>query len=72
MSRLFVLRPQPAAARTAAKAAAMGLDVRVHPLFAPEAIAWNPPPAQDFDAMLLTSANGARCAMPQPAASRKA
>ncbi len=42
----------------------MGLDVRLHPLFAPEAIAWSPPPAQHFDALLLTSANGARCAGP--------
>lgn len=40
----------------------MGLDVRVHPLFAPQAVAWTPPPPADFDALLFTSANGVRLA----------
>jgi uroporphyrinogen-III synthase len=62
--RVFILRPEPAATRTAAKAAALGMEARVHPLFAPEAIGWTPPPAEDFDALLLTSANGVRCAGP--------
>jgi uroporphyrinogen-III synthase len=40
----------------------MGLDVAVHPLFAPQPLAWMPPPPGDFDALLLTSANAARLA----------
>lgn len=40
----------------------MGLDVRVHPLFAPQAVAWAPPPPDHFDALLFTSANGVRLA----------
>lgn len=39
----------------------MGMDARVHPLFAPESIDWTPPPG-DFDAVLMTSANAARSA----------
>nr|WP_301287194.1 uroporphyrinogen-III synthase [Sphingobium sp. OAS761] len=57
-----MLRPQPAAGRTADKAAAMGFDVRLHPLFAPRAVAWTPPPAGELDALLLTSAHGVRMA----------
>ncbi|BBD99314.1 uroporphyrinogen-III synthase [Sphingobium amiense] len=62
MSRVIVLRPEPAASRTADGARAMGLDVAVHPLFAPQAVAWTPPPPEHFDALLLTSANGVRLA----------
>nr|WP_278254256.1 uroporphyrinogen-III synthase [Sphingobium sp. BYY-5] len=58
------MRPEPAAGRTAAKAAALGMEVRLHPLFAPQAIDWTPPPTKDFDALLLTSANGVRLAGP--------
>ncbi|KMS53996.1 uroporphyrinogen-III synthase [Sphingobium cupriresistens] len=64
MNRVLILRPEPAAGRTAAKAAALGLDVRVHPLFAPRPFAWTPPPASQFDALLLTSAHGVRLAGP--------
>lgn len=64
MSRLIILRPQPGAGATAAKAARLGLDVALHPLFAPQPIAWVPPAASDFDALLLTSANAARLAGP--------
>lgn len=62
MNRVFILRPEPAAGRTSAKAAAVGLDVRVHPLFAPRPVAWTPPPACQYDALLLTSAHGVRLA----------
>lgn len=64
MSRLFVLRPQPAADRTAARIAALGLRAVVHPLFAPQPLDWTPPRIEDFDALLLTSANGVRLARP--------
>lgn len=58
----MVLRPEPAAGRTAARAAALGMDVRRHPLFAPQPVDWTPPPVDRFDALLLTSANGVRMA----------
>ncbi|WP_420144470.1 uroporphyrinogen-III synthase [Sphingobium sp.] len=64
MTRILILRPEPAAGRTAARATALGMEVRRHPLFAPHAIDWTPPPAATFDALLLTSANGARLAGP--------
>lgn len=64
MTRVLVLRPEPAAGRTAAKAEALGLDVRCHPLFAPQPVDWTPPPVERFDALLLTSANGVRLAGP--------
>ena len=62
MSRVIVLRPEPAATRTADKARAAGLNVAVRPLFAPVAVAWTPPALELFDALLLTSANGVRLA----------
>jgi uroporphyrinogen-III synthase len=40
------------------------MDARLHPLFAPQAIGWTPPLTEDFDALLLTSANGVRLAGP--------
>jgi uroporphyrinogen-III synthase len=40
------------------------MDARVHPLFAPLARDWTPPPVDDFDALLLTSAHGATLAGP--------
>ncbi|MBZ9646427.1 uroporphyrinogen-III synthase [Sphingobium sp. 3R8] len=64
MNRVLILRPEPAAGRTAAKAAALGLGVRVHPLFAPQPADWTSPPASHFDALLLTSAHGVRLAGP--------
>ncbi|WHO38794.1 uroporphyrinogen-III synthase [Sphingobium sp. AP49] len=62
MRPLIILRPEPGAGRTAAKARAMGLAVRLCPLFAAEALAWTPPPSGDFDALLVTSAQTVRLA----------
>nr|WP_245405798.1 uroporphyrinogen-III synthase [Sphingobium sp. Sx8-8] len=56
------MRPEPGAGRTAARAAELGLDPQVDPLFAPRAIDWVAPPPGDFDALLLTSAHAARLA----------
>ncbi|MEC3912688.1 uroporphyrinogen-III synthase [Sphingobium sp. CR2-8] len=64
MTRILILRPEPAAGRTAEKAAALGLEVRRHPLFAPQPVDWSPPTPDRFDALLLTSANGVRLAGP--------
>ena len=64
MQRLIILRPEPGAGRTAHKAAQLGFAVCLHPLFAPQPVDWTPPPPDDFDALLLTSANAARLAGP--------
>ena len=65
MRRLIILRPEPAAGRTADKAARLGFDVLRHPLFAPLPLDWSAPPAEGFDALLLTSANTVRLAGPR-------
>lgn len=65
MSRpLLILRPQPGADETAARARALGLEPVVAPLFAVRPLAWEPPDPAAFDAVLLTSANAAREAGP--------
>ena len=61
---VLVLRPQPGADETAARARALGLDPVVAPLFEVRALAWEPPAADTFDAIMLTSANAARRAGP--------
>lgn len=58
MSRLLVVRPQPGADATAARAAARGMQAVCYPLFAVGPLDWTPPPPQDHDALLLTSAHG--------------
>lgn len=68
MRRVIVLRPEPGAGRTAQAVARQGLEAVVHPLFAPQALEWTPPPAGDFDALLMTSAHAARLAGPALAA----
>jgi uroporphyrinogen-III synthase len=60
--QVVILRPEPGASRTAAKARALGLEPVLLPLFAPEPLPWNQPAADEFDALLLTSANGVRMA----------
>lgn len=64
MSRILILRPQPGADATAARARALGLEARLVPLFAPEPVAWTPPEPENVDALLLTSAHAARLAGP--------
>lgn len=60
MTRLLVLRPQPGADATAARARALGLDPIVAPLFEIRPMVWAAPDAAGFDAVLMTSANAAR------------
>lgn len=60
MSRLIVLRPEPGASSTMAKAAAMGMAATACPLFRFEPIDWTPPSAVDFDALMVTSAQTVR------------
>ena len=60
--KLLVLRPRPGAEETAARAATMGFDPVVAPLFRIEPIAWEPPDPAAFEAVLFTSASAPRCA----------
>lgn len=59
---LAVLRPEPGNAATCARAKAAGFETISLPLFAVQALAWDVPPAADFDALILTSANALRFA----------
>lgn len=61
---LIVTRPEPGNAATVGRARALGLNARAMPLFAAAPLAWAVPDAQDFDALLLTSAAAARLAGP--------
>lgn len=65
MKPVLILRPEPGASATAARARALGLEPIVAPLFEVEPIAWEPPPAALFEALLLTSANAVRHGGPQ-------
>ena len=60
MRRLVILRPEPGASATAARARAIGLDAIAMPLFEVEPAAWEVPEPGGFDALLLTSANAVR------------
>lgn len=60
MTRVIVLRPEPGARETLARAARHGLDARAIPLFEIEPLEWDPPDPEGFDAVLLTSANAVR------------
>lgn len=61
MRRLLVLRPEPGASATVAKARERGLDVIAVPLFEIEPVPCEAPEAAGFDGLLLTSANAVRC-----------
>jgi len=60
MRRLLVLRPEPGASATVARARQRGLDAFAVPLFEIEPVAWDPPDPGAFDGILLTSANAVR------------
>jgi uroporphyrinogen-III synthase len=60
MKRLLVLRPEPGASATVARAKAMGLEAMAAPLFEVETIDWEIADAAGFDGLLLTSANAVR------------
>jgi len=60
MRRVIVLRPEPGASDTMARARKLGLHAVSIPLFAVEPIAWEAPNASAFDGVLLTSANAIR------------
>lgn len=57
---IVIVRGEPGASATAAKVVAAGEEAVVAPLFAACPLAWDAPDAEDFDALLLTSANAVR------------
>lgn len=57
---VLVLRPEPGASATAARAHAMELGCIVAPLFTVHALGWQLPDPAEFDAVMMTSANAAR------------
>lgn len=61
---LLILRPQPGADMTAAKARALSFNPTILPLFTIAACDWSPPDPATFDALMLTSANAVRHAGP--------
>jgi len=71
MTRVVVLRPEPGASETVARAAERGLDAVSVPLFRIEPIEWPTPDASQFDALLFTSANAVRFGGPGLAALRE-
>ena len=60
VSKLVILRPEPGAAATLKRATAAGIDAVAIPLFEVAPVHWDAPPAEAFDALLLTSANAIR------------
>jgi uroporphyrinogen-III synthase len=60
LKRVLVLRPQPGADATVAKARGLGMDAVAVPLFQVEPVAWQAPEIAGFDGLLLTSANALR------------
>jgi uroporphyrinogen-III synthase len=57
---LLILRPEPGNRETALRVHALGLEARSLPLFVVEALSWESPDPNDFDGVLMTSANAAR------------
>lgn len=57
MLPLIVIRPEPGNAATLAAARGMGMEAQGAPLFEVRARAWEPPAADQFDALLVGSAN---------------
>ncbi len=55
-----MIRPEPGLSATVEGAKGAGLDVIPAPLFTIEPVSWEPPPADDFDGLLIGSANAIR------------
>ena len=62
MRAVLVLRPEPGASATVAKARERGLNAIAVPLFEIEPVGWDLPATGQFDGLLLTSANAVRSA----------
>ena len=57
MKPLLILRPEPGAAETAARAQAQGLQPQVFPLFEGRSVDWGIDRQTPYDAIFITSAN---------------
>ena len=71
MSQVVILRPEPGASVTLARATATGIDAVAIPLFEVAPVDWVAPDTEGFDALLLTSANAVRFAGEQLAGLRE-
>ena len=60
MSHVLVLRPKPGADETIARARNLGLDATAAPIFSVRPLDWTAPNREDFDALMVTSANALR------------
>lgn len=58
--KLLILRPQPGADATAARAQRMDISAVTIPLFAVQPLSWSVPDAAKYDAVMFTSANAPR------------
>ncbi|HEU0310799.1 MAG TPA: uroporphyrinogen-III synthase [Sphingomicrobium sp.] len=65
MRKLLLLRPEPGLSASAGRALALGMEPLCCPLFRVEPQDWRPPDPNEYDGLLLTSANGVRHAGPQ-------
>ncbi len=68
MAPILIVRPEPGASETAARAAALGLEAVAASIFTIRPLCWEPPHLDDAQAVMLTSANAARLAGPGVAA----
>lgn len=65
MRKLLLLRPEPGLSASAERARALGLEVVACPLFRVEPVEWRAPNPDEYDALLLTSANAVRLGGPE-------
>jgi uroporphyrinogen-III synthase len=68
VTAILIVRPEPGAGETAARAAALGLEAVVAPIFTIRPLPWEPPHPNYAQAVMLTSANAPRLAGPGLAA----
>ncbi|WP_066558931.1 uroporphyrinogen-III synthase [Croceicoccus bisphenolivorans] len=60
MMPVIAIRPEPGCTATVELGVATGIAVRGHPLFVVEPVAWQAPSPDEYDAVLLGSANAVR------------
>lgn len=60
MRTLLLLRPEPGLSASAGRARGIGLEVVACPLFRVEAVGWEAPDSDEYDGLILTSANAIR------------
>ena len=58
--RIFAIRPEPGLSATIAAGRAAGLEIEGCPLFDIRPVAWEAPPPDEIDALLIGSANAVR------------